>query len=243
MWWRIALERDGFAIVPDAVAPAVVDELVRALDRVDPGAAGLDRGRGVYALRNLLQNVPATRRLARSAPLRALVAPVLGPNAFVVRGLFFDKTAESNWLVPWHQDLTIAVRARTAAAGYGPWTVKAGVPHVQPPVAVLERMLTLRVQLDDAGASNGPLRVLPGSHAHGRLDAEATRAWLEQTAPVSCVVPRGGVLLMRPLLLHASSPSDAPGHRRVVHLEYAAGPLPGGVEWYESPAAEFEDVA
>lgn len=243
MWWFSALERDGFAIVQDAVSPAVVADLVRALEHAKPGQSGLDRGGGVYALRNLLRLVPETRRLADSPALRTLVEPVLGSNLFVVRGLYFDKTAESNWRVPWHQDLTIAVQRRTSAPGYGPWTVKAGVPHVQPPVAVLERMLTVRVQLDDAGSGNGPVRVLPGSHAHGRLGPEATRDWLERVQPVSCVVPRGGALLMRPLLLHASSPSDAPGHRRVVHLEYAAAPLPGGVAWYESAPAGIEDVA
>jgi hypothetical protein len=241
--WQSALARDGFAIVADAVAPAVVDSLVRALDAVRPGASALDRGGGVYAMRNLLRDVPEARRLARSAAARALVAPVLGPHARAVRGLFFDKTAASNWLVPWHQDLTIAVRARTPAPGYGPWTVKAGVPHVQPPAEVLERMLTVRVQLDDAGASNGPLRVVPGSHTQGRLGADATRDWLERVEPVTCVVPRGGALLMRPLLLHASSPSDAPGHRRVVHLEFAAGPLPGGVVWYEQVWEETGEVA
>jgi len=243
LWWRSALERDGFVIVPDAVAPAVVAGLVRALGDARLGESGLDRGGGVYAMRNLLRNVPETRRLAESPAVRGLVEPVLGPNSFVARGLFFDKTAESNWLVPWHQDLTIAVRARTAAPGYGPWTVKAGVPHVQPPVSVLEQMLTVRVQLDGGDESNGPVRVLPGSHAHGRLGAEATRDWLDRVTPVSCVVPRGGALLMKPLLLHASSPADGPGHRRVVHLEFAAGPLPGGVVWYESAPAENGEVA
>jgi ectoine hydroxylase-related dioxygenase (phytanoyl-CoA dioxygenase family) len=94
-------------------------------------------------------------------------------------------------------------------------------------------MLTLRVHLDDSDAARGPLRVVPGSHAEGRLDAEATRRWLRRAEPRACLVPRGGVLAMRPLLLHASSPADTPGRRRVVHLEYAADPLPGGVEWFE----------
>ena len=243
MWWHSALERDGFAIVPDVVPAAVVMELVRGINAVEPSASALDRGAGVYAMRTLLRDVPEVRRLARSPALRALVEPVLGPGLRPVRGLYFDKTSASNWVVPWHQDVTIAVQARTGAAGYGPWTVKAGVPHVQPPVSVLEGMLTVRVQLDESDESSGLLRVLPGSHAHGRLGAEATARWLERVAPVSCVVPRGGALLMRPLLLHASSPSEGPGHRRVVHLEFAAGPLPGGVIWYEQGQAETGEVA
>ncbi len=228
-----AIERDGFAIVPAAIGPGAVSRLIAALDAAGPAAGNLERGGRVYAMRNLLGEVPEARRLASSEALMALVRTVLGPSARAVRGLLFDKTPDANWLVPWHQDLTIAVKARTDAPGYGPWTVKAGVPHVRPPIAVLERMLTVRVHLDDGGASNGPLRVVPGSHAGGRLDARATRAWLDREAPVACLVPRGGALLMRPLLLHASSPSDSPGHRRVIHLEYAADPLPGGVEWFE----------
>jgi ectoine hydroxylase-related dioxygenase (phytanoyl-CoA dioxygenase family) len=168
------------------------------------------------------------------------VRTVPGPGAFVVRGLLFDKTPEANWPVPWHQDLTIAVKARCEAPGYGPWTVKGGVPHVRPPIDVLEGMLTLRVHLDDCDESRGPLRVLPGSHTRGRLDAEETRRWLDRVAPVSCLVPRGGVLLMRPLILHASSPAEVPLHRRVVHLEYAADRLPGNVEWFESEVDEVE---
>lgn len=232
--WTHLVDRDGFAIVSDVVEPAVVADLVAAIDAIPPGAAALERGGSVYAMRNVLSALPGTRVLAESAALGRLVRAVLGPGAFVVRGLLFDKSPETNWLVPWHQDLTIAVKQRTDAPGYGPWTVKGGIPHVQPPAAVLERMLTVRVHLDDSDPARGPLRVLPGSHTGGRLGVEATRQWLAQTEPRPCLVPRGGVLLMRPLLLHASSPADSPGHRRVVHLEYAAGPLPGGVEWFEA---------
>src|SRR5262249_29402074 len=113
--------------------------------------------------------------------------------------------------------------------------VKAGVTHVRPPVPVLEQMLTLRVHLDDCDANRGPLRVLPGSHARGRLDAAEIRSWLDRVPPVPCHVPRGGVLLMRPLIVHASSPAEVPRHRRVIHLEYASRRLPGDVEWFESP--------
>lgn len=232
--WRDGLERDGYAIVPDAVAPGVVAELVEAVEGLEPGGTAIDRGGRVYAMRDLLRAVPAVRRLADSEALRRLVGPVLGPGAFAVRGLLFDKTPEANWLVPWHQDLTIAVRERVEATGFGPWTVKGGVPHVRPPIDVLGRMLTVRVHLDASDAARGPLRVVPGSHASGRLDAGATRDWLDRVPAVPCLVPSGGALLMRPLLLHASSPADEPGHRRVVHLEYAADPLPGGVEWFES---------
>jgi ectoine hydroxylase-related dioxygenase (phytanoyl-CoA dioxygenase family) len=150
-----------------------------------------------------------------------------------VRGIFFDKSAEANWLVTWHQDLTLAVRERCEVPGFGPWSVKEGVPHVQPPAECLQQMITVRLHLDDADESNGALRVLPGSHAQGRLSPEGIGEWRERVPEVTCVVRAGGALLMRPLLLHASGRSVSERHRRVLHLEYAGFDLPAGLEWHE----------
>jgi ectoine hydroxylase-related dioxygenase (phytanoyl-CoA dioxygenase family) len=229
--WLSHLETDGFALVPGAVSPAVVHVLLAALD-APGGGEGVRRRENVYAIRNLLEAVPAVRELARSAEVRGLVEPVLGRGAFAVRGILFDKTPDANWKVAWHQDLTIAVRERQEVDGFGPWSDKAGVVHVQPPAAVLERMVTVRLSLDDCGPENGPVCVIPGSHAHGRLSpGEVQRRRVSEDAVPTCL-PAGGALLMRPLLLHASSPSTSPAHRRVVHLEFAAGELPGGLDWH-----------
>jgi ectoine hydroxylase-related dioxygenase (phytanoyl-CoA dioxygenase family) len=229
-----AMLRDGFAVVPGVVDALTVDALVRAIDRAGPMDAVLRREEDVYGMRDLLRAIPEVRRLAGAQILLDLVEAVLGPGAFAVRGLLFDKTTAANWSVPWHQDLTIAVRSRVEASGYGPWNVKCGIPHVRPPVAVLEKMVTLRVHLDDCEAGQGPLRVLPGSHQGGRLGAEATRGWLESEPAVPCLVAKGGVVMMRPLLLHASSAATEPRRRRVIHLEYATDALPGGVDWFEA---------
>ncbi len=224
------LARDGFAVVPGVLGAAGSGALAEALAAASDGSS-LRSGGEAYAVRNLL-DVPAVRALAGSAGVRALVEPALGPGCFAVRGILFDKTPAANWRVPWHQDITIAVRARHEVPGYSPWSRKAGVVHVQAPAAVLARMLTVRLHLDACDATNGPLRVLPGSHCAGLLSRDAIRRWREATAPVTCAVPRGGALLMRPLLLHASGPATNPGHRRVVHLEFAADPLPAGLEWH-----------
>jgi len=233
-----AIERDGYAVVPGVLGPDELATLVAAVERAgldDDGAARRGRGGSVYALRDLLKLVPEVRRVAGSAAVRSLVEPVLGPGAFAARGLLFDKTAGANWAVPWHRDMTIAVRRRVDVPGFGPWTVKAGVPHVRPPLPILRRMLTVRLHLDDCPAANGPLRVLPGSHTHDldlALDPGLGRE--DGAAAVTCPMARGDALVMRPLILHASPSSGAPGHRRVVHLEFAADPLPGGLEWSES---------
>ena len=222
---------DGFAVVPEVLDDAKVAALIAAVGRANDGAGSQRRG-SVYALRNLLEDVPEVAALADAPEMYALVAPVLGPGCFPVRGILFDKTPEANWNVVWHQDLSIAVRERRDVEGFGPWSEKARVVHVQPPAQVLEGMLTVRLHLDDCDETNGPLLVLPGSHLGGRLTAAEIQQRRTQTASVPCPVPSGGALLMRPLLLHASSASQSPRHRRVIHLEYAAEPLPGGLRWH-----------
>ena len=206
------------------------------------GDGVLRRGAETYGMRDLLWRVPEIRQLASSVGVRELIEAVLGPEARVVRGLFFDKTLTTNWNLPWHQDLTIAVRERRDVSGFGPWTRKAGIPHVIAPSQVLERMITLRLHLDLCGPENGPLRVLPGSHRFGRLDAKGVARWTATVSKsaVDCLVPAGGAVLMRPLLLHASSSMIQPGHRRVIHLEFASVPLLGELQWYEHSAATIK---
>lgn len=182
-------------------------------------------------MRNLLA-VPVIRELASSAAVRTLAETVLGKQCFAVKGTFFNKTQEANWKVAWHQDLTIMVGERRDVPRFGPWTIKAGINHVQPPADILSRILALRLHLDESGPDNGPLRVIPGSHKHGRLSEEKVAAW-PKTGSVVCTVPKGGALLMRPLLLHSSSACLVPKPRRVMHLEFAGEPLPDGLEWYD----------
>jgi ectoine hydroxylase-related dioxygenase (phytanoyl-CoA dioxygenase family) len=229
--WLAHLDEHGFALVPYVVDADAVRALLAALDDADE-AEGVRPRESVYAIRNLLEVVPAVAALAKSPEVRALVEPVLGPGAFAVRGILFDKTPDANWKVAWHQDLTIAVRERREVEGFGPWSEKAGIVHVQPPAAVLERMITVRLHLDPCGPENGPVQVIPGSHRAGRLSAEVVQRWRAGRDAVPTCIGAGGALLMRPLLLHASSPSTVPAHRRVIHLEFAADALPGGLEWH-----------
>lgn len=219
---------DGYAIVPDAVDAAAVDRLLEAVPPVADSARG--------GVRHLLRDVAEVRALAASPAMRAVAEAALGPGARAVRGILFDKTPGANWKVVWHQDLTIAVRERREVPGFGPWTEKEGVPHVQPPADPLSRMVAVRLHLDDCTESNGPVRVIPGSHREGRLAPEQVDAWRSAGTEVVCTVPRGGILAFHSLLLHASSPALRPAHRRVIHIEYAAAAwarLPGGLEWFE----------
>jgi ectoine hydroxylase-related dioxygenase (phytanoyl-CoA dioxygenase family) len=176
--------------------------------------------------------VPAIRALAFASEITALVEAVLGAPGRPVRGIFFDKTAQANWPVPWHQDLTIALAERRELPGWTQWSIKSGVHHVQPPTAFLERMITLRLHVDDCDEDNGPLRVLPGSHRMGRLTREKISELTNGCREIICTAPKGSALVVRPLLLHASSPAKRPRHRRVIHLEFAmTDSLPCGLSW------------
>jgi Phytanoyl-CoA dioxygenase (PhyH) len=203
---------DGYQIIPEVLTSSEVEALqvsLRTLD-VAPGH------------RQLMRRVPAVGALAVSAKILDLVAGALGVGAFPVRSIFFDKTPTANSLVPWHQDITIAVSEQVDLPGYGPWSKKAGVLHVQPPIEVLESMLTVRLHLDDCDEANGALCIIPGSHLYGRLNASQIAEMRCQRSEVICAARAGDALLMRPLLLHSSAEAVSPTHRRIVHLEYAA---------------------
>ena len=179
--------------------------------------------------RNLL-DVPVVRRLARSSVVRGLIEPVLGSGCFAVRGILFNKTEEANWKVVWHQDCVIAVAEGNEIPGWAPWSIKAGTNHVRSSSDIVSRMLAIRIHLDECGADNSPLRVIPSSHKHGCLSDKQIQEWAKDAA-VTCTASRGDAILMRPLLLHSSPSTRVPYSRRVVHLEFAADQLPNGTDW------------
>lgn len=216
------LEEQGFALLPGFLRKDDLDELSVAIQEAAMTGAGT---------RNLLDRVPRLRQFATSATILDLVQPILGANAFAARAIFFNKSPKANWKVPWHQDLTIAVQARIEVPGFGPWTTKEGICHVQAPVWLLENMLAVRIHLDDCDEDNGPLRVIPGSHRLGRLNAAQIESMQANSPTLTCRLDRGGILLMRPLLLHASSVAVSPSQRRVIHLEFASTALPGALSW------------
>jgi ectoine hydroxylase-related dioxygenase (phytanoyl-CoA dioxygenase family) len=228
------IETKGFAIIPRVLDSATVAGPIDQLDCIPRSEATKQRGRSHFGIRNLLKIAPFVHEIADSTCIRSIVEQVVGRQAQVVRGIFLDKTPEANWKVAWHQDITIAVRQKKELVGFKCWSRKAGVTHVQPPAFVLEKMLALRLHLDDTTEESGALKVIPGSHRHGRLSSSDIERIKGETKSVSCPVEKGGALAMRPLLLHSSSLATAITHRRVIHLEFASLNLPGGMEWQVS---------
>lgn len=187
-------------------------------------------GRRPAGVRGVLARSPIMARAAASAEIRRLVEPILGAGAVPVRTILFDKSPDANWDVPWHQDTTIAVVEQIETEGYGPWSVKLGTPHVRPPAAVLESMVTVRIHLDACGADNGALLVAPGTHRGGVTPGPFDIGALERSK-VACIAEAGAAVLMRPLIMHASRKAANPTHRRVLHLEFASGPLAAPLRW------------
>ncbi len=218
------LETRGFTCIEQRLDVSLLRDAV----------ADVDTNAGV---RNLAARIPAVHALAGSAPVRRSIEAILGRDAQLVRSILFNKAPALNWHVAWHQDVTIAVRSRVEMPGFGAWSVKEGVTHVQAPAATLEQMLTLRLHLDAADQDNGALWVAPGSHRSGVIRSQE-RAILQQCGTYLCAAQPGEALLMRPLLLHASRKSTSDRPRRVVHLEFAAaGTLPPPLAWAESGGA------
>ncbi len=203
----------GYAIVPDCLKQDECDALLAALAPLPRTRAGV---------RHLLTASPAAATVASDARLLRLAAAWLGvPAPIPFRATLFEKTGEANWLIQWHQDTALPLAARFDSPDWGPWSEKAGALYAHAPAWALERVIALRVHLDGSTASNGPLRVLPGTHRDGVLTDAQVAACASRVSPVDCLCPRGGVIAMRPLLIHASSKSTAGDARRVVHLEYA----------------------
>lgn len=220
-----SLEVSGHGSLQDAVDIETLDAFRAEATRLAESEP--DQAHGI---RQLLQRSPLLAMWASSAEVLGWLPPGFRP----VRSILFDKVPGANWKVAWHQDLTIAVMEQRELPDHGPWSVKNGVVHVQPPMSLLKQMITLRLHLDDTPEENGALKVIPGSHRHGRLDAEAISETRRVHPEHVCEAKAGDVLFMKPLILHASSASTRPGHRRVVHVEYApADALHPELKWAE----------
>jgi ectoine hydroxylase-related dioxygenase (phytanoyl-CoA dioxygenase family) len=208
-----SLEERGFAIIPDLIPENEIFDLSTVFSQ-----SSLRRGRA--GVRHAMK-IPSVATFANGSKLLRIAKDILGGKAVPFRATLFDKSAEANWLVAWHQDTALPLREKKDTPGWGPWSLKEGVVYAHAPADALVCVVALRVHLDDSRAANGPLRVLPGTHREGVLTDDEIRALGHEVPAVDCLVEKGGVLAMRPLLVHASSKSRNDMARRVLHIEYA----------------------
>jgi ectoine hydroxylase-related dioxygenase (phytanoyl-CoA dioxygenase family) len=226
------INRKGFTIVNDIYTGDEVNAIVSAIEKTDQSNPSFRKTKDLFAIRRFLVEVPAIKPLVFSERLTSAINQLLGEDYFAVKSIYFDKPAESNWFVAWHQDLTIAVDRKADLPGYGTWTVKQDQFAVQPPIEILQRNFTIRIHLDDTDRHNGALKVIPGSHLKSVYRAENID-W-QTESEVICEVRKGGVMIMKPLLLHASDRTTNDKKRRVIHLEFSNAKLPDEIKWAES---------
>ena len=213
------LKEHGAAHLSGAAAPFLV-----ALEAV---LAGLPADQAGIRL----HDVTGLGELLGPEALGSCAAQLLPGGAQPVRAILFDKSKAANWVLGWHQDRTIAVQARADVPGYGPWSVKAGLQHVEPPFTLIERMLTIRIHLDPVDETNAPLLIAPGSHRLGRIPESQVEAVVAQCGTATCLAERGDIWIYATPILHASAAATRPAHRRVLQMDYSADSLPAPLDW------------
>ena len=224
-----SLDKKGYAILEDVFTLEETDLIGERIEQANSSRPTFRKTNDLFAIRQFLKEVPQVLPLIFTPRLNTIVGDYFGNDYFVVKSIYFDKPKNSNWLVAWHQDLTISVDKRLDLPGFGPWTIKQDQYAVQPPLNILENIFAIRVHLDDTDEKNGALRVIPGSHRNGVQRAADIEVDKEET----CSVKKGGIMIMRPLLQHASNRSTSAKRRRVVHIEFSNLQLPYGLGWAE----------
>jgi len=214
MFWRESIQQMGFAVLPALFSSEQVDRLSEEIYELSPEGSRA-------GVRHAMRLAPVSA-IAGNHLLAEIACEILGTKAFPFRATLFDKSSQSNWLVVWHQDTAVPLRERVEVPGWGPWSVKENIDYAHAPAGTLSQVLALRIHFDDSSAENGPLRVLPRTHTLGVLSDDGIHDLAARITPVDCVVAKGGVVAMRPLLVHASSKSRSEIPRRVLHIEYAA---------------------
>ena len=213
----------GFSIIDHVFNPVEMRDVTDVLSATD-----LDRTKA--GARHVL-TVPVVRQLAIDLRMLQIARQFVGPGATPFRATLFDKSGSANWLVVWHQDTALPLRARLEQPEWGPWSTKGGILYAHAPAWALQQVVALRISLDDSMATNGPLRVLPNTHRSGVLSEQQIETLVRETIALDCITAAGGVVAMRPLTLHASSKAVENRPRRILHIEYAAAvSLAPGIE-------------
>jgi ectoine hydroxylase-related dioxygenase (phytanoyl-CoA dioxygenase family) len=228
---KIKLLEIGFTTINEIYAETEISSIISTIEKADSTKDTFRKSTDLFAVRQFLKEIPETIEFIFNPKLKSLIAELFGHDFFVVKSIYFDKPEASNWYVSYHQDLTISVDKKLELENYGPWTVKQNQFAVQPPINILENNFTIRIHLDDTDENNGALKVIPKSHLKKVYRAE-TIDWTKESES-NCNVKRGGVMIMKPLLLHSSSRTTNHKKRRVVHIEFSNQELPLGLNWSE----------
>lgn len=222
---------NGFAVIDDIYLPNEVETILQQIKQADTEKDTFRKSSDLFAIRQFLKEVPATIDTIFNDRLKSVLEQLLGDRYFVVKSIYFDKPQTSNWYVSYHQDLTISVDKKLSLDGFNFWMTKQNQFAVQPPLDILQNVVTVRIHLDDTDEDNGALKVIPKSHSKGIYRPETIDWTVERD--VACNVSKGGIMLMKPLLLHSSGRTTNNRQRRVVHIEFSNQELPAELNWAE----------
>jgi ectoine hydroxylase-related dioxygenase (phytanoyl-CoA dioxygenase family) len=229
--YKANLYENGFIIIENIYTPSEVDQIISKINEADTSKDTFRKSNDLFAVRQFLKEIPETVGLIFNENLKQIITEVFGKDYFAVKSIYFDKPEQSNWFVSYHQDLTISVDKKIEHTNYGPWTVKQNQFAVQPPLEVLEYIYTIRIHLDDTDENNGALKVIPRSHLKSIYRPE-TIDWTVESETI-CKVTKGGIMIMKPLLLHGSNRTINNNKRRVIHIEFSNMELPQELNWSE----------
>ena len=217
-------ENKGFAVVNNFISEHWSNTILKDIERSQISTE-------VSGVRNINKKLNSVSEYLDSEEFNKSSAPFIPRHSQLVRAILFNKSPVSNWFVSWHQDKTVAVSSKFEASGWNTWSVKDDILHVQPPLAVLESIVTIRIHLDTTRKENGCLKIIPGSHKFGLLTQNHIREIVTGELPYFCECDKYAALIMRPHILHASSKSLKPENRRVLHFEFSNWQLPKGINW------------
>ncbi|MDY0932271.1 phytanoyl-CoA dioxygenase family protein [Chryseobacterium sp. CFBP8996] len=222
---------NGFTVINNIFSEDEIEKISEVIQNIDTSKETFRKSEDLFAIRQFLKEVPDVKDLIFNKNLKTIIKEIFGDNYFVVKSIYFDKPEKSNWYVAYHQDLTISVDKKVELENFGPWTTKQNQFAVQPPLDILENIFTIRIHLDDTDENNGALKVVPKSHSKGIYRPE-TIDWNVETENI-CNVEKGGLMIMKPLLLHGSNRTTNGKKRRVIHIEFSDKELPEQLCWSE----------
>ncbi|WP_265427070.1 phytanoyl-CoA dioxygenase family protein [Chryseobacterium sp. YIM B08800] len=225
------IQESGFTVINNIFSDEEIEKISEVIQNIDTSKETFRKSEDLFAIRQFLKEIPKVKDFIFNDNLKEIIKNIFGEEYFAVKSIYFDKPERSNWYVAYHQDLTISIDKKIELENFGPWTTKQNQFAVQPPLNILENIFTIRIHLDDTDENNGALKVVPKSHSKGIYRPE-TIDWNVETENI-CNVEKGGIMIMKPLLLHGSNRTTNGKKRRVIHIEFSDKELPKELNWSE----------
>jgi len=228
------INSEGFAIIDKVYSENEIEKIIFEIEKVSESEnenSTFRKSEDLFAIRQFHKEIPETLNTIFNQNLREIIKLNFGENYFITKSIYFDKPEKSNWFVAYHQDLTISVNKKVEIENFENWTTKQNQFAVQPPKEILEQNFTIRIHIDKTTKENGALKVINKSHRKGIVRTENIE--IENETETICEVEKGGIMIMKPLIFHASNKTTNNERRRVIHIEFSNQKLPEELEWSE----------